>query len=101
MRMLMNVRFPHDEFNDAVRDGSAGDKLERILDAIKPEAVYFTEQLGERGAVLVVDVPEASRVPSLAEPFFLTFNADVEFRIVMSPEDLGAAGLDELGRTWG
>jgi len=34
-------------------------------------------------------------------PFFLNFNADCEFRIAMSPEDLGKAGLDELGKKWG
>jgi hypothetical protein len=39
-------------------------------------------------------------VPSFAEPFFLNFNADCRFRIVMSPEDLGRAGLEELGKKW-
>jgi hypothetical protein len=42
----------------------------------------------------------SSRIPSFAEPFFLNFNADCEFRIAMSPEDLGSAGLDELGKKW-
>jgi hypothetical protein len=27
-------------------------------------------------------------VPTLAEPFFLTFNAEVQFRIAMTPEEL-------------
>ena len=42
MRVLMNVRIPHAEFNAAVKDGSVGSKLNRILESIKPEAVYFT-----------------------------------------------------------
>ena len=42
MRILLNVNLPHAEFNAAVRDGTAGTKLNRILEAIKPEAVYFT-----------------------------------------------------------
>jgi hypothetical protein len=83
-----------------VRDGSAGDKLGRILEAIKPEAVYFTEQNGTRGAVLVVDMADASQIPALAEPWFLTFNADCEFRIAMTPADLKKAGLDKLGKKW-
>jgi len=33
-------------------------------------------------------------------PIFLNFNADCEFRIAMSPEDLGKANLDELGKKW-
>jgi hypothetical protein len=44
---------------------------------------------------------DASRIPSLAEPFYLAFDADVRFHIVMSPEDLEKAGLDELGKKWG
>jgi len=35
---------------------------------------------------------------AISSPFFLNFNADCEFRIAMSPEDLGKAGLDELGK---
>ena len=97
MRMLMNVTFPHEKFNAAVRDGSVGSK---ILESIKPEAVYFTEQDGQRGAVLIVDLPDQSKVPTLAEPWFLYFNADVKLRIVMSPDDLKRGGIDEIGKKW-
>jgi hypothetical protein len=100
MRVLMNVRIPHEEFNAAVKDGSAGSKLNRILESIRPEAVYFTEQDGHRGAIIVVDMPDPSKIPALAEPWFLTFNADVQFRVAMTPEDLKMAGLEELGKKW-
>jgi hypothetical protein len=43
----------------------------------------------------------ASQVPTFAEPWFLTFNARVEFKVAMTPEDLGRAGLDALGKKWG
>ncbi|MGH9870570.1 MAG: panthothenate synthetase [Candidatus Polarisedimenticolia bacterium] len=100
MRMLLQVRIPHDRFNAAVRDGTAGSKLNRILEDTKPEAVYFTERDGQRGAVMIVDLADASRIPAFAEPWFLTFNADVEFQPLMSPEDLARAGLDALGKKW-
>lgn len=100
MRILLNVKIPHQSFNAAVRDGTVGAKLNRILEAAKPEAVYFTEQDGHRGAVLVVDLADASKIPALAEPWFLTFQADVEFRVAMTPDDLKKAGLDELGKSW-
>jgi hypothetical protein len=100
MRILLNVRIPHQPFNDAVKDGTAGSKLNAILEALKPEAVYFTEQHGHRGAFLVVDLADPSGIPALAEPWFLTFQADVEFRIAMSGDDLKKAGLDELGKKW-
>ncbi len=101
MRMLMDVQFPIEPFNSSVRDGTAGEKLERIMAAIQPEAAYFTTLDGNRGATLVVNVDSPSDVPRLAEPFFLIFEAAVEFSICMSPEDLAAAGLDELGKEWG
>jgi hypothetical protein len=101
MRMLLNVTIPQDQFNAAVRDGTAGSKLSRILESIKPEAAYFTEQDGHRGAILIVDLADPSKIPALAEPWFLYFNADVKFRVVMSPDDLKRAGLDELGKKWG
>ena len=100
MRMMLNVRIPHDEFNEAVRDGTVGRKLSRIMEEMRAEAIYFTEQHGERGVVAIVDVDDPSKVPSFAEPWFLTFNADVEFRIVMTPDDLKNAGLGELGKKW-
>jgi len=74
------------------------DPLQEIIEAIKPEAVYFTEHNGSRGATLVVDVKQASDIPSLAEPWFLTFDADVDFRIAMTPEDLGRSGIEALAR---
>ena len=101
MRMLMQIKMPLEPFNAAVREGTIGKKMQRIMEAMKPEAAYFSEQDGHRGGVLVVDVKDPSDVPRLAEPWFLTFNASVEFRVAMTPEDLGRAGLEELGKTWG
>jgi len=100
MRMLMHVEFPLEPFNTAVRDGSVGAKVQKILEAIKPEAAYFSEHNGRRGATLVVKVNESSEIPAIAEPWFLTFDAQVEMRIAMTPEDLGRAGLEKLGKQW-
>lgn len=100
MRMLLEVELPVEPFNTLVREGSVGEKLQSILAEIKPEAAYFTERDGHRGAILVVDVADPSRVPALAEPFFLTFNAHAKFRICMTPEDLGRAGLEDIGRRY-
>jgi hypothetical protein len=100
MRMLLNVKIPHVEFNQAVRNGTVGQKVRRILADTKPEAVYFTEQNGQRGAILIIDLAEPSQVPAFAEPWFLEFNANVEFHIVMSPDDLQRADLEELGKKW-
>ena len=100
MRTLMIVTMPHHTFNAAIRDGTAGAKLKKILDAQKPEAVYFTELCGKRTAILVVNLAESSQIPALAEPWFLTFEADVQFRPTMLPADLERAGLDKIGKQW-
>ena len=100
MRVIVYVSFPVETFNAAVRDGSAGAKMKRILDQLKPEAAYFTDRHGQRAAVLIVDLADPSKIPALAEPWFLLFNAGVEVHPVMGPQDLAAAGLEGLGKEW-
>jgi hypothetical protein len=97
----MLLQFPIEPFNTAVKNGTVGAKMRQILDATKPEAAYFTERDGHRGGILVVNMDNASDIPRLAEPWFLTFHAEVELRIAMTPEDLAHADLDALGKKWG
>jgi hypothetical protein len=100
MRILLNVKIPHEPFNTLVKEGKVGNIIKEIIKELNPESIYFTEQGGTRGAVAVVNINDPSQIPSFSEPFFLNFNADCEFRIAMSPEDLGKAGLDDLGKKW-
>ncbi len=101
MRMIINFQFPLEPFNSLVRNGTAGDVIQKVLGDIKPEAAYFTARDGKRGGTLVVDVADASKIPSIGEPLFLHFNARVELHPCMTPEDLGKAGLEELGKKYG
>jgi len=98
--MLMNIKFPTKEFNEMVQNGSVDKTINRILEESRPESVYFTEQNGQRCAILIVNVEDPSKVPMLAEPWFLHFNASVEFKIAMSLDDLKRSSLEELGRKW-
>jgi hypothetical protein len=101
MRMLMTVKMPHAEFNSALKAGTASQKMGQIMEALKPETAYFTSIDGHRTALLVVDLADPSQIPALAEPWFLSFNADVDFRPVMTPDDLKQAGLDAICKQWG
>jgi hypothetical protein len=101
MRFLMDVDLPVGKFNESVRDGSIGEKIQKILEDMKPEAAYFSERDGQRGGLFVINVENPSDIPSFAEPWFLNFDASVKFRVAMTPEDLGAAGLDDLAKKWG
>ena len=98
--MLVNVICPIEPFNSMVRNGSAGEIIGRIIEDIKPESIYFSEMEGCRGATMIVEVPNASAVPAIAEPWFLNFEAHCEFRIAMSPDDLMKANLAVLGEKW-
>jgi hypothetical protein len=77
-----------------------GVEARRILEDTKPEAAFFTEQDGQRGAILVINLVDPSHNPAFAELWFLTFNADVKFQIAMTPEDLQKGGLEELGKKY-
>jgi hypothetical protein len=100
MRMLLHAKIPHEEFNAAVRDGSVEKKMKVILEEAKAEAVYFTNLDGQRGAIMIININDPSEVPRFAKPWFLSFKADVQFHVAMTPEELGRAGLEILGKKW-
>jgi len=99
MRVIMLVHSPLSRSTLPPGMEPWGRRSNRFLDAIKPEATYFTERDGRRGGIFVVDVQNASDIPRLAEPLFLSFNAEVEFRIAMTPEDLAHADLKRWERS--
>lgn len=100
MRMLLHVTLPHEPFNTYVKDGTASAKLKRILDELKPEAAYFAEFNGHRSGFLFFNLEQSSQIPSVAEPWFLIFNANCHFHPAMNPEDVAKSGLDALGKKW-
>jgi len=101
MKFLVKFEWPLEPFNSYVREGTAGDVIGSMLAAIKPEAVYFHTPSGHRGGTMIVDIDDTSQMPAIAEPLFLKLEATCEFQPVMSAEDLGRAGLGELGKAWG
>ena len=66
--------------------------FKKILADLKPEAVYFTDDNGQRTGFIFLEMQDASQIPSIAEPWFLAFNAGIEIHPVMIPEDLARAG---------
>ena len=77
MKMLAFIKIPHEPFNTLVKNGRAGEIIGRIVEELKPESIYFTEQNGTRGAVALFEIENSSRIPYFAEPFFLNFNQEV------------------------
>lgn len=100
MRFVVHVSLPPEKFNEAARDGSVGSKIARILEDTKPEAAYFCAKDGNRGGFFIVNLDSTSQMPKVAEPWFLCFNAKVEFLPAMTPEDLAKSGLDDIAKKW-
>lgn len=92
MRCIVKVTFPVEAGNEAIRSGKLQKLVKDVIDDLKPEAVYFTAERGQRGGIFVVDLKEPSQIPMIAEPFFLGLNASVEVLPTMTPEDLMKAG---------
>jgi hypothetical protein len=93
MRMLLRVSIPVDTGNAAAKAGTLGSTIEKIVADLKPEAAYFlADDNGCRSGSIVFDLKDSSDIPSVAEPWFLAFNAKVSLRPVMSPQDLAKAG---------
>jgi hypothetical protein len=91
MRFLLKVNIPVEAGNTAAKAGKLGETIKSILADLKPEAVYFTDDKGQRTAFIFMDMQDASQIPAIAEPWFLAFNANIELHPVMVPEDLTKA----------
>jgi hypothetical protein len=91
MRFLMKVSMHNEAANAAVSDGSLNKTMQSILSELKPEAAYFLAENGRRTGYLFVNLQDASQIPSIAEPWFLAFNASVDLVPVMVAEDLAKA----------
>jgi hypothetical protein len=92
--MLVDFRLPLEPFNSMVKNGTAGEKVAQVMGDIRPEHVWFSERDGKRGGIMIVDVSDPSKIPSIAEPLFLAFDAAVHFHPAMTPDDLAHAGLE-------
>src|SRR5262245_31561732 len=91
MRFLLKVNIPVESGNAAAKAGKLGATIQTILSELKPEAVYFTDNNGQRAGFIFLDLQDASQIPAIAEPWFLAFNASIEIHPVMVPDDLAKA----------
>lgn len=93
MRFIVEFAIPMDAGNATITSGTLPDKMQSVLEDLKPEAAYFSSVGdGVRGGYLIVNIDDASQIPAVGEPLFLGFNATVKLTPVMTPEDLMKAG---------
>ena len=91
MRMMLRVVLPVESANAVAASGKLGETVKKILDELKPEAAYFAEEAGQRTGYIFFDMKESSQIPSIAEPWFLAFNASLTLRPAMNLQDLASA----------
>ncbi len=92
MRFLVKASWPAEKANQLARNGKLGATLQSIIGDLKPDAAYFYTDKGQRTALMVLDLQDASEMPRVAEPWFLAFNAGVDFQPTMVLGDLERAG---------
>jgi len=99
----MKVTLPVDAGNAAVRNGSLGPTIQKILADLKPEAAYFAEDSGTRAGYIFFQIDDSSELPAVAEPWFLAFNAALTVRPAMTVEDLSKAvpAFERAAKTYG
>jgi len=100
MRTLLQVSLPTEAANKVFGgDPNAVKKLEEYVSSLKPEAAYFTaNDMGERSFFVVFDLADPSKIPVVAEPLFMMFNARVRFRPLMTMDDV-KKGIQEVQHT--
>ena len=75
MRFLLKVNIPVEaRATRPRRPAKLGATIQSILADLKPEAVYFTDNNGQRTEFIFLDMQDAAQIPAIAEPWFLAFN---------------------------
>jgi len=100
MRTLLRVTCEVAASNKAIIDGTLAKVMKSTMEKIQPEASYFATNEGCRSGFMVFDLKDPSDIPSIAEPFFLSMNAKVEFSPVMNAEEM-QKGLEKFGKSQG
>lgn len=103
MRMLMKARLPVETANELAVKGKLGETIGAIVKQLKPECAYFGEEDGMRTAFLVVDLEGMHKIPSVCEPWFLAFNANISLVPVMTADDIAKAvpDIDKAAKQYG
>ena len=96
MRFLVRAQISTDAGNKMVKNPKFLQNLEDYIKKVNAEAAYFFEAGGDRTFVFIVNMESADMIPTIAEPLFQDFGANVEFHPVMVLGDLKKA-LEDLG----
>ncbi len=92
MRCLVHATLTNESGNALVRDPNMAQRIQTVLEDLRPEAVYFAAANGQRSIYAICTLETGADIPRVAEPLWLAFNASVEIVPVLTPEDMQQAG---------
>jgi hypothetical protein len=96
MRMMLRAVVDTEAGNETVRNGTIAKLIEQTMQQLHPEAAYFVpSEDGHRSCIIVFDLDDPSRIPSVSEPFYQGGAERVTLLPCMSLEDL-QRGLGQL-----
>jgi hypothetical protein len=96
MRVMLKANIPTAEGNAAIKNGDMGQTMAKVIEQLKPEAVYFSLDNGMRTGFFFFDLKEPSDMPRAAEDLFIKLGAHITMTPAMTFEELGQ-GLAKLG----
>jgi hypothetical protein len=88
MRLMLKFTIPVGKGNEAAADGTIGQAIERLVDAVNAEAAYFTLINGKRGGLIFFEESDPARLPAINEPVFATLDASIEIVPVLTLDDI-------------
>jgi hypothetical protein len=94
MRCIIECVIANENGNRSILDGTLPTKVQKYLEAVKPEAVYFTIKNGQRTMIAVVNIASEDKMVATNEPLWLDWNASVSCTPAMTLADLQKAGKD-------
>jgi hypothetical protein len=97
MRMLLKAVLDTEAVSEDVRSGAGGEAIDRMQEALQPEALYFFGEDGQRTVLAVFDLADPSQIPVVTEPLYQGAKAKVTLTPCMNLEDV-KKGMEEAAR---
>ena len=85
-----------------VKDPNFQSRMDQIMGDVRPEAVYFVIEDGQRTVYFIVNAEGVADMPRIAEPLWHSWNADVTVLPAFTPDDMAEAMpvLEHIARTY-
>jgi hypothetical protein len=91
MRFLISARVPTEKTNSLIQEGRFPQTFQSIMEDLQPEAAYFTDMDGARGAYFVVNVDGPTEMAHRTESLLQGLGAEIQIQFVWTAEDVQEA----------